>query len=89
MSYPQGPYQGQPPAQQFPSYPQQPPQQQWDARAWAHPHPEPRSYPLMLRTWDYKWWKPLLGILLAVVIFFINILVDMLYASIDPRVRVE
>ena len=71
MSYPQGPYQGQPPAQQFPSYPQQPPQQQWDARAWAHPHPEPRSYPLMLRTWDYKWWKPLLGILLAVVIFFI------------------
>ena len=30
----------------------------------AHPHPEPRSYPLMLRTWDYAWWKPLVGIVL-------------------------
>ncbi len=29
----------------------------------AHPHPEPRSYPLMLRTWDYHWWKPLVGII--------------------------
>jgi membrane protease YdiL (CAAX protease family) len=27
-----------------------------------HPHPEPRSYPLMLRTWNYAWWKPLVGI---------------------------
>ncbi len=25
----------------------------------------------MLRTWDYKWWKPLLGILLARRVFFI------------------
>ncbi len=33
----------------------------------AHPHPEPRSYPLMLRTWDYRWWKPLVGIVLLVV----------------------
>ena len=33
----------------------------------AHPHPEPRSYPLMLRTWDYQWWKPVVGILLLVV----------------------
>ncbi|HEU4568270.1 MAG TPA: type II CAAX endopeptidase family protein [Marmoricola sp.] len=28
----------------------------------AHPHPEPRSYPLMLRTWDYRWWRPVAGI---------------------------
>ncbi|HEY6932687.1 MAG TPA: CPBP family intramembrane glutamic endopeptidase [Marmoricola sp.] len=27
----------------------------------AHPHPEPRSYPLMLRTWNYAWWRPLAG----------------------------
>jgi membrane protease YdiL (CAAX protease family) len=33
----------------------------------AHPHSEPRSYPLMLRTWDYRWWKPVVGILLLVV----------------------
>ena len=36
------------------------------ARA-AHPHPEPRSYPLMLRTWDYAWWKPVVGIVVLVV----------------------
>jgi uncharacterized protein len=29
----------------------------------THPHPEPRSYALMLRTWDYQWWKPVLGVL--------------------------
>ncbi len=33
----------------------------------AHPHPEPRSYPLMLRTWDYAWWKPVVGILSLVI----------------------
>ena len=33
----------------------------------AHPHPEPRTYPLMLRTWDYAWWKPVVGILVLVV----------------------
>ena len=33
----------------------------------AHPHPEPRSYPLMLRTWDYAWWKPVVGILMFIV----------------------
>ncbi len=32
----------------------------------AHPHPEPRSYALMLRTWDYHWWKPLVGIVLLI-----------------------
>jgi membrane protease YdiL (CAAX protease family) len=29
-----------------------------------HPHPEPRSYALMLRTWSYEWWRPVVGILL-------------------------
>lgn len=37
----------------------------------AHPHPEPRSYPLMLRTWDYQWWKPLVGLLVLVVSMFV------------------
>jgi membrane protease YdiL (CAAX protease family) len=32
----------------------------------AHPHPEPRTYPLMLRTWTYVWWRPVVGILLLV-----------------------
>jgi membrane protease YdiL (CAAX protease family) len=72
MSYPQGP--GQPPGAPWPppstlsaGHPPNPPQQQWDHRVIAHPHPEPRSYPLMLRTWDYAWWKPLVGILTMVV----------------------
>ena len=37
----------------------------------AHPHPEPRTYPLMLRTWDYRWWKPVVGFLLLAVGMFI------------------
>ncbi len=37
----------------------------------AHPHPEPRSYPLMLRTWDYAAWKPVAGIAVLVVSMFV------------------
>ena len=40
---------------------------QWQPRMRAHPHPEPRSYPLMLRTWDFAWWKPIVGVLLLLV----------------------
>jgi len=29
------------------------------------PHPEPREYHQMLRTWNYAWWKPVLGIVLT------------------------
>lgn len=36
-----------------------------------HPHPEPRSYPLMLRTWSYEWWRPSVGIVFAVLLFFV------------------
>jgi membrane protease YdiL (CAAX protease family) len=53
------------------SYPPPVPQGPYPPQAVAHPHPEPRSYPLVLRTWDYAWWKPLLGVLLAVVTFFV------------------
>lgn len=35
--------------------------------ALTHPHPEPRTYPLMLRTWTYAWWKPALGLVLLLV----------------------
>jgi uncharacterized protein len=31
----------------------------------SYPHPEPREYHQMLRTWNYAWWKPLVGILLV------------------------
>ena len=37
----------------------------------AHPHAEPRSYPMMLRTWDYAWWKPVVGFLVLVFAGFI------------------
>lgn len=36
-------------------------------QVFAHPHPEPRSYPLMLRTWTYRPWKPVLGMLILLV----------------------
>lgn len=31
------------------------------------PHPEPREYHQMLRTWNYAWWKPVLGTALVLV----------------------
>lgn len=37
----------------------------------AHPHPEPRSYPLMLRTHDYEWWRPLSGLALGAAGLFL------------------
>ena len=37
----------------------------------SHPHPAPHSYPLMLRTWTYAWWKPVVGLLLLVAGMFI------------------
>jgi membrane protease YdiL (CAAX protease family) len=40
----------------------QPPQ-----RLPSFPHPEPREYHQMLRTWNYAWWRPVVGILLVVV----------------------
>ncbi len=30
------------------------------------PHPEPRAYHEMLRTWSYRWWRPAVGILALV-----------------------
>lgn len=35
--------------------------------ALSHPHPEPRTYPLMLRTWTFAPWRPLVGIVLVVI----------------------
>jgi membrane protease YdiL (CAAX protease family) len=31
----------------------------------SFPHAEPMPYHLVLRTWTYAWWKPVLGVLLA------------------------
>jgi membrane protease YdiL (CAAX protease family) len=36
-------------------------------RVAAHPHAEPTVYPLILRTWTYEWWRPVVGLLLLVV----------------------
>jgi membrane protease YdiL (CAAX protease family) len=30
----------------------------------SFPHPEPREYHEMYRTWTYRWWRPVVGILL-------------------------
>ena len=56
---PSGPYAGPPPG--WTPGPPPPP-----ARP-AHPHPEPRTYPRVLRTWSYSWWRPVVGILTLVV----------------------
>lgn len=36
-----------------------------------HPHPEPRSYPLMLRTWTYDWWRPVVGLVSLPLAMFV------------------
>ena len=34
---------------------------------WAHPHRAPMLYPLILRTWAYSWWQPVVGLLVMIV----------------------
>lgn len=31
----------------------------------SYPHPEPRGYHEMLRTWNYAWWRPVLGLVVV------------------------
>jgi len=38
---------------------------------YSHPHPEPRSYPLMLRTWNYAWWRPVVGLVSLLLAMFV------------------
>ena len=40
-----------------------------DARSF--PHAEPMPYHLMLRTWSYSWWRPVLGSVICVAAFFV------------------
>jgi uncharacterized protein len=37
----------------------------------AFPHAEPQPYHQMLRTWTYAWWKPVVGIVVLVLGFFL------------------
>jgi membrane protease YdiL (CAAX protease family) len=60
MTTPAGPW-GSGPGAPWSSY-----SRELEARA-AHPHPESRSYPLMLRTWDWAWWRPVAGVITLIV----------------------
>ncbi len=51
----------------------------------GHPHAEPRSYPLMLRTWEYAWWRPVVGIVtlaLGVIVVAPIVLMPVLLAGV-------
>jgi membrane protease YdiL (CAAX protease family) len=49
-------------------------QQQWGQPAVPRfPHAEPTPYHLMLRTWTYAWWKPVVGVLVVVAWFAIGV----------------
>ena len=37
----------------------------------AHPHPEPRTYPLMLRTWSYRLVEAVVGLVSRSIAFFV------------------
>lgn len=45
--------------------------QEWAApptgRLPSFPHPEPRECHQMLRTWNYAWWKPVVGIIIVIL----------------------
>ena len=61
----------QPPVQGWPvppGQPVQPPPTAFSPAAQrpAFPHPEPRPYHLMLRTWTYAWWRPVVGLIALV-----------------------
>jgi membrane protease YdiL (CAAX protease family) len=59
--YPGSPYAGPPyPGSPYAGPPAKPPLPRF-------PHPEPREYHQMLRTWNYVWWKPVLGIALVIL----------------------
>jgi membrane protease YdiL (CAAX protease family) len=54
---PGSPGNGQPPAPYQPVTQQRP----------SYPHPEPREYHEMYRTWNYHWWRPVVGIVAVLV----------------------
>ncbi|HEX4976297.1 MAG TPA: CPBP family glutamic-type intramembrane protease [Nocardioides sp.] len=68
------PYSGQPySGQPYPGQPYPTPGPAWPGYAGypqppaypTFPHPEPREYHQMLRTWTYSWWKPTVGMLVC------------------------
>jgi uncharacterized protein len=66
-AYPAGYPPAQPDAQPLSSYPPPVPyapvgQPPTPALRPAFPHPEPREYHEMYRTWSYHWWRPVVGI---------------------------
>jgi membrane protease YdiL (CAAX protease family) len=58
----------------------------------AHPHREPTVYPLVLRTWAYEWWRPVVGLvlLLAGVLLVVPfVLLPVLAIGIALQVRLQ
>ena len=49
-----------------PGYPAPPAAYPLQAQRPAFPHPEPRPYHLVLRTWNYAWWRPVVGLVALV-----------------------
>ncbi len=88
-AYPPAPYpppsyaQQPPPAYPPAPYPQQPYPQQPYPPGWGPyppvpppglpPHAEPQPYHRLLRTRDYSWWRPLLGLLVAIPVYLVGL----------------
>jgi hypothetical protein len=51
------------------------------------PHPEPEPYPRLLRTPHWRWWRPLLGLLLAVAVLAVLGIGVVVGASLVEAVR--
>jgi uncharacterized protein len=48
-----------------------PPGMRWQLPPGAPPHDEPVEYPQAMRSRDWRWWRPLLGLLLFVVVYLV------------------
>lgn len=57
-----------PPGVPVPSAAGAPPEPVTTGSPRRHPHPEPREYHRMLRTWNYAWWRPTVGVILVAVL---------------------
>jgi membrane protease YdiL (CAAX protease family) len=80
--FPVAPYQG--PPFGWPAAPSLQAGVDWRPPPGTPPHDVPRSFLLAMRSRDWRWWRPLLGLLLIVVVWFVGAALIMGAALVTP-----
>jgi membrane protease YdiL (CAAX protease family) len=81
--FPVAPYQG--PPFGWPPAPGFPPGAGWRPPPGTPPHDVPRSFLLAMRSRDWRWWRPLLGLLLIAVVWFVGAALILGVALLTPN----